>query len=145
MSLITGVTAGNDQNFTESKLVGFRNFSNKIWNASRFTLEFKGEAKDNKSYNTWLKNIVKETNNYLKEFKIGLAGELLYNEFWHSFCDIYIEEAKKGKVGSEQLRTGLITFLKLLHPFMPFVTEAIWQEGFTKDKNDLLINAPFPK
>jgi valyl-tRNA synthetase len=70
----------------------------------------------------------------------------LYEEFWHWYCDEVIEEAKQGKVGKKDLVHGLIMFLKLLHPFMPFVTESVWKEikGLRKYPNDLLITSKWP-
>jgi len=71
-----------------------------------------------------------------------LAAELIYDKFWHWYCDEAIELAKSGEFSGEQLRSGLRTFLKLLHPFVPFVTEAVWQELFSDE--GLLIEAEWP-
>ncbi len=145
MSLVAGVGAGNDQNFTDSKLVGYRNFSNKIWNAAKFVTNFEGTDTENEEFDKWLKGVVDITNKRLENFLVGITAEYLYSEFWHKYCDIMIEKAKRDEINSRQLKNGLITFLKLLHPFIPFVTEAIWQECFAKDKNDLLITSQWPK
>ena len=72
--------------------------------------------------------MVNEVTKQLEDFRIGLAAETAYNEFWHWFCDEAIESNKRQEVGDKMLLEGLITFLKLLHPFVPFVTEAVWQE-----------------
>jgi valyl-tRNA synthetase len=142
MSLVSSVAPGNDQNFSDAKLIGFRNFTNKIWNATRFATTFNGNGKSNPKFDSWLTGVIKTVNKNLEEFKIGLAAEYLYNEFWHTFCDVQIEEAKKGNLSKEQLQKGLETFLKLLHPFMPFITEAIWQEN---NFGGLLATSSFPK
>ncbi len=60
--------------------------------------------------------------------RYGMAAETVYNEFWHWFCDECIEQNKQGELSDEELMVGLVTFLKLLHPFVPFVTEAVYQE-----------------
>ncbi|MEK7061353.1 MAG: class I tRNA ligase family protein, partial [Patescibacteria group bacterium] len=75
------------------------------------------------------------------------AIELLYSEFWHWYCDKAIEKAKLGKIGTSQMRQGLTTFLKLLHPFAPFVTESIWNEikSLRKHPDQLLITSSWPK
>ena len=78
----------------------------------------------------------------LENLKIGLAAETVYNEFWHWYCDAAIEANKKGDIGSEALKDGLAVFLKLLHPFVPFVTEAVWKEVFPNE--GLLTAASWP-
>lgn len=82
----------------------------------------------NKDFEKKLENVVKEVTKQLDDLKIGLAAETVYNEFWHWYCDGVIEEYKAGKVTRDELIGGLKTFLKLLHPFVPFVTEACWKE-----------------
>lgn len=93
-----------------------------------------------------LAQIAKEVTQQLNDFKLGLAAETIYNEFWHWYCDKCIELSKSGSISQEKLFEGLIVFLKLLHPFMPFVTEAIWQELVNKNlvKEKLLITANWP-
>lgn len=144
-ALVMSSTPAADKSVGENSIRGMRNFSNKIWNAVRFVKEFNGEADENKDFNKNLNKIIGETTKYLDKYKVGLASEYLYNEFWHWFCDVCIENAKAGKIGKKDLTHGLIIFLKLLHPFMPFVTEAVWSLGFARDKKDLLINADWPK
>ena len=80
----------------------------------------------------------------LENLKIGLAAETVYDKFWHWFCDEKIEEAKKGEISYPALLVGLRTFLKLLHPFVPFVTEAVWQQ-LPETKENLLISSTWPK
>ena len=143
MSLVAGAGAGNDQNYSEEKVRGYRNFANKIWNATRFVtnLEKSNGKKLNAKFIARIKKITKKTTEYLEKFKLNQAAEVVYNNFWHWYCDECIELAKEGKLDSKDLRYGLEVFLKLLHPFMPFVTEACWKELESKS---LLINSPWP-
>ncbi|MFZ3301461.1 MAG: valine--tRNA ligase [Microgenomates group bacterium] len=131
MSLISGAGAGSDQNYSESKVVGYRNFANKIWNAVRFVKEFES-TESNKtyvnSYNKHLAETIALSTKNIDNYKLNNAAEMLYKRFWNNFCDIRIEDAKKGKLNKEDLMRGIITYLKLLHPFVPFVTEAVWKE-----------------
>jgi valyl-tRNA synthetase len=89
-----------------------------------------------------LNTTVSEVTDLLENLKLGLAAEKTYDQFWHWFCDEVIEKNKKGEISNNTLLNGLETFLKLLHPFVPFVTEAIWQE---LGHSDLLALASWPK
>lgn len=133
LSLIIGAAPGNDIKLSEDKIRGYRNFSNKVWNAARFVLGFNQEAPLNKKFDKHMEEIVTKTTKYINEFKLSQAAELLYSEFWHWYCDVCIEESKTGKIGKEQLLNGLSIFLKLLHPYIPFVTEKIWEQMGGKD------------
>lgn len=163
MALVVGATPGNDVAVGESKIKGYRNFSNKIWNISRFVLtnleasnlqlpisnrleNYQLSDQDKKDLQK-LNEIVKKTTKYLDSFQFSKAGELLYNYTWHEFADVIIEQAKPriyGKNKKEQVAAVfklckiLLTILPLLHPFMPFVTEVIWQKIPGK-KNDLIV------
>lgn len=133
MALVMSTTAGQDSNTGESKVRGMRNFANKIWNATRYVVsceELRGKRQELRSvdFEKKLESVVKEVTRQLDDLKIGLAAETVYNEFWHWYCDRVIEEYKVGKVTSEELSRGLRTFLRLLHPFVPFVTEICWRE-----------------
>lgn len=106
-------------------------------------------AKD-EAFSAHLAEVTKQVTQQLHDSKLGLAGETLHNEFWHWFCDVCIEDAKQGQLSPTLLTTGLTTFLKLLHPFMPFVTEAIWQElrersTLLKDEPEYLVLGTWPK
>lgn len=139
MALVIRSTAGQDKNVGESDFRAMRNLSNKIWNASRFVIMRTIESPDvsgSKSPNNNTKDeeffekldkICQEITKQLLDRKIGLAAETTYNEFWHWFCDIVIEDNKAGEISDRAVTEGLSTFLKLLHPFVPFVTEEIWQ------------------
>ncbi|QQG41914.1 MAG: valine--tRNA ligase [Candidatus Woesebacteria bacterium] len=142
MSLLYGVPAGSKAILSEEKVRGMRNFSNKIWNAARFVKEFSNDADKNVEFRNKIIQITKDVTEYLDRFDLNRSAEILYEEFWHWFCDQAIEEAKLGKVGKADLNWGLEIFIKLLHPFMPFVTEQIWKE---LGKTDLLITTAWPK
>lgn len=135
MALVMSTTAGHDSAVGETKVKGMRNFTNKVWNAARFvtmsleSLKSKGEnPKGDDEFNTHLGQVVKDITQQLNDLKVGLAAETAHNEFWHWYCDQAIEACKRGEISVEVMVAGLKTWLRLLHPFMPFCTEAIWQE-----------------
>jgi valyl-tRNA synthetase len=154
MALIIGNTAGNDIIISEEKIRGYRNFANKIWNASRFILmnleDFDGKKPILKSHDKQiLKNLEKKEKKiafYLDNFRFSLAGETLYHYFWHTFADKIIEEMKvRIKDGKEKKAAQYLLWkilndsLKMLHPFMPFVTEAIWQKLPKQNKEEKIL------
>ncbi|MBU0618792.1 valine--tRNA ligase [Patescibacteria group bacterium] len=154
MALVMSTTAGRDSAVGEDKIKGMRNLTNKIWNAARFiTLNVEPESqqwqahKKDKKFAIRLDQISAEITQLLDKLKIGLAAEKTYNYFWHWFCDECIEKAKTDQLSYEALFHGLIVFLKLLHPFVPFVTEAVWQElkPWRKYPNQLLITSKWPE
>ncbi|AKM81006.1 MAG: Valine-tRNA ligase [Candidatus Pacebacteria bacterium GW2011_GWF2_38_9] len=136
MALVIRSSAGLDKSVGDADFKAGRNLSNKLWNASRFILITREENQVNQPINCAhdqvfkekLKQITKDVTKNLESFQLGVAADTLYNEFWHWFCDQCIEESKKGLINQDLMLDGLKTFLKLLHPFIPFVTEAIWQE-----------------
>lgn len=149
MGLMVGTAIGNDAKFDEQKVKGYKNFANKLWNIARFVLaqENKGELKSElvEEFNTLAKDITTDMEGY----RLYLAAEKIYHYIWHRLADEIIEESKsveeKGKVKEEYVATLyyiLENSLKLLHPFMPFVTEEIWQE--LKDKQSLLMIETWP-
>ena len=154
MALVMSTTPGNDSNVGESKVRGMRNLANKIWNAGRYvhensrqkdpsaTLGMTVYGKD-EEFKKKLDLVVGEVTRQLDDLRIGQAAETVYNEFWHWYCDEAIEANKKGDVGSRTLEDGLATLLKLLHPFVPFVTEAVWNEVFPNE--GLLTASSWPK
>ncbi|ADG83394.1 valine--tRNA ligase [Thermincola potens] len=145
--LITGNTPGNDLRFHFERLDNTRNFANKIWNASRFVLmnleDFKpGEPpKDYSPADKWIKSrfnkTVKTVTDALEAYNLGEAAQSLYEFIWNEFCDWYIELVKPVLYGKESpaarytaqyvLWSVLEGTMRLLHPFMPFITEEIWQ------------------
>lgn len=163
LSLIIGAAPGNDMPLSENKVKGYKNFANKIWNISRFVLTHTADADltGNKEFSdrdkeilSNLKNIVTEVQSEIEKFNLYLAGEKAYHYIWHELADKVLEESKEildGEGGPEQLArqevlsTCLTTSLKLLHPFMPYVTEAIWQELPTNMKDsEILMVATWP-
>ena len=144
-NLITGNSPGNDMRFYVEKCEAMRNFCNKIWNASRFVmmnlsidkneLPEKLEIED-KWILSKLNDVVKEVCENMDSFELGVAAGKIYDFIWDSFCDWYIEltkprlngEDEQSKLGAQKVLLYVLTeILKLLHPFMPFITEEIWQ------------------
>ena len=135
MALLSGRDNGNDlaisRNQMEQRIRGYRNFANKIWNASRYVSTSASNPKSSfkdKEFAEKLNKIVQHVTSSFEKYDLGIAAEKVYTEFWHWYCDVCIEENKKGELSNESLKNGLMVFLKLIHPFMPFVTEAVWQE-----------------
>lgn len=142
MALLVGVGPGNDSKYDEMKVKGYRNFANKIWNASRFVLQnthdlnnigVKLSAEDQQIIKE-LGALTNKTTKQLEDFDFAHAAEDLYHYFWHTFADKIIEESKARlaepatrQSAQRMLLTVMERSLTLLHPFMPFVTEAIWQ------------------
>ena len=145
--LITGNTPGNDMRFYWERVEGTRNFANKIWNASRFALmNMEGYDKDaelapytlaDKWILSRLQDTVKDVTGLLERFELGEAGRSIYDFIWSEVCDWYIEIAKPRLYNKEAaaerataqhvLATVLVSAMKLLHPYMPFITEEIYQ------------------
>lgn len=145
--LITGNTPGNDMRFHIEKVESSRNFANKLWNATRFVIMNlegniigKEEAeKGFKEADKWIlsrmNNVVKEVTENLGKFELGMAAQKIYDFTWNEYCDWYIEMVKPRLYGENQqdkdvaryvLIEVLENILKLLHPFMPYITEEIW-------------------
>lgn len=141
LSLLIGNTPGNDLKLSEEKIAGFRNFTNKLWNISRFMLlNIKEPKKDIKIpkpktlADKWILEKLNETvrmaTENIEKNNFSYAGEQLRDFTWSDLADWYLETAKIEGDKSEILNYALNTILKLWHPFMPFVTEAIWQEVY---------------
>ena len=133
MALVIRSTAGLDKSVGDSDFKAMRNLSNKLWNATRFILIQRENAKEttgklDQDFKEKLEIVKKTVTDNLEKYQLGLAAETLHNEFWHWFCDECIEKSKEGLINQDILLEGLIVFLKMFQPFMPFVTEAIWQE-----------------
>lgn len=161
-ALITGNTPGNDSRFYMEKVEANRNFCNKLWNASRFV--FMNVEDDVKNINDvelqiedkWiissLNDVIDEVSTNLNKYEIGIAAEKIYDFTWNVFCDWYIELVKPRLYGDDSiLKESAISVLiytltnviKLLHPFMPYITEEIY--SYLPNKNDMLINETWPK
>lgn len=145
--LIWQAMGTQDIKWSEEHVVAGRKFCNKIWNASRFVLQQSGKSQpknqNDKKILAELKKTAKEVDRRIEKYEFGQALHVLYDFFWHSFCDRYLEESKKS-LNPEVLAHVLFTSLKLLHPFLPFITEKIWQELPIKNKNLLMIES-WPK
>ena len=126
MALIVGVGPGSDSKLGNDKLKAYKNFANKIWNISRFILsqENSGEPKKNlvEEFNT----LAKDTTGDMENYRFYLAAEKIYAYIWHRLADEIIEESKGKSEYGATLYYILENSLKLLHPFMPFITEEIW-------------------
>jgi len=160
MSMIVGTSPGADSKFDISKVKAYSKFANKIWNATRFVLEqnvnnenldqVELDDEDKKSEEE-LDKLVKEITGEMDEYKFYLVAEKLYHYFWHTFADILIERSKNKIIKSNSLsakkllNSQLERLLKLLHPFMPFITEEIWTlMGKRESKEDLLMVTRWP-
>ena len=152
-SLVMGVSPGNDTRYSKEKVESARNFANKIWNASRFVLMNVNERKDfapaqletaDKWILTRLQEAVRDISDHMEDGDFGLAATKIYDFAWSEFCDWYIELSKSRLLGEdgeskETVKAVLLyvleNLLKLLHPFMPFLTEQVYKylpdsEGF---------------
>jgi valyl-tRNA synthetase len=145
--LASGNSPGNDMRYSDEKVKASRNFANKLWNATRFIMmnlpedfEVTGELPEHLELeDKWLvsklNKLAKEVNENLEKFELGVAVSKLYDFIWDVYCDWYIELTKPrinaGGKTAESAQTilvwAIIRILKLLHPFMPFITEEIWQ------------------
>lgn len=144
--LIYQMMGGQDIHFNEDHIMAGKKFCNKLWNATRFVLSFEPATKEKqtKSDEKILKEfekLKKSANKNIEQYEFGHALHEIYEFFWHSFCDIYIEEAKK--TNSDENKKTLMRVLResliLLHPFMPFITEEIWSMLTEKSKNLLIV------
>ena len=152
LSLIIGTGPGNDLKLFEDKVRGYKNFANKLWNITRFVLESTAGKVLDPDFTTYSlldsgfiadqEIFMTEISREMDEYKFYLVGEKLYHYAWHEFADKILEDSKRVfKDGSEIERTSrtqlllhtLSRLLRALHPFMPYVTEEIWQE-IGKDK-----------
>ena len=149
---------GMDLSLSEERMAGYRAFANKIWNASRFVLmnieaeDFDIKEQELTLADRWIRSrtdrMVEELNKALEAYKFYEAADKIYHFVWHEFCDWYLELAKpalkeKNKTSQAILVESLDLILKLLHPFMPFITEEIWQHLSSSQKS--LAMAPFPE
>jgi valyl-tRNA synthetase len=147
MGLVVGNTPGTSLPLDENKIKGYRNFSTKIWNASRFVLmqeEKYPDAKEDKKVLKEFQKLAKDITKDMDNFRFYIASEKIYHYFWHTFCDKIIEDYKNGKVGYKTLLVILTESLKILHPFMPFITEEIYQQLPIKEKQKSLMIEKWP-
>lgn len=163
ISLITGNSAGNDMRYREEKVEANRNFANKIWNAARF-IHMNIDGKDIQMglpdalmlEDKWIlsrfNSVARDVTENMDKFELGVAAAKLYDFVWDDFCDWYIELAKLRMNGEDETaaantRAVLVWvmngILKLLHPYMPFITEEIWQS--MPHEGEALIIAQWPE
>ncbi len=163
LTLITGNAPGNDMRFYNERVENSRNFANKVWNASRFIMmNMEGKtitpcaAADLEPVDKWilskLNNLVKEVTDNMDNFELGIAVQKVYDFIWDEFCDWYIEmvkprlynsdDAKSQNAALYTLKTVLIDALKLLHPYMPFVTEEIFCTLQTEEESIMISKWP---
>jgi valyl-tRNA synthetase len=149
MSLVVAVGPGNDSKMDEQKIKAYKLFANKLWNIARFilSLEDKGDTKyeiRDKEYLKQLDDLITEVSKEMDEYKFYLVAEKLYHYVWHEFADKIIEDSKGEITASRKqfLHHALEAILKLLHPFMPYVTEEIWQE--MNEGKSMLMVEPWP-
>jgi len=165
-SLVSGTSAGNDMRFMPEKLEAAGNFGNKVWNAAKFVLMNLEDA-DEKILNSeisdlklqvedkWiiskLNTLIKEVNVNIENYNLGVALDSIYTFIWNEFCDWYVEIVKSRLYDKEDssrsaaqyvLNKVLGDALKLLHPFMPFITEKIYTSLFVKDESIMISNFP---
>lgn len=162
LSLLTGVSPGNDMRFYTERVEASRNFANKIWNASRFILmnlkdltPIKPDEEKLELPDRWIisryNRLIKEVTENLEKYELGIAIQKLNDFIWDEFCDWYIELAKPRLYTDETEKETVLyvlTFvlsntLKLLHPFMPFITEEIWQH--LPHEGESIMISPWPE
>ncbi len=163
MALIVGTAPGTDSRIDENKIKGYKNFANKLWNITRFVMQYNYEYSHDQNFNSFSKNdlelikareeMVTEISKEMNEMKFHLASEKLYSYIWHTFADEIVEDSKKvalegtdeEKISRKQFVSDTLTvILKCLHPFMPFVTEELWSIIPRNDKQLLIVSA-WPK
>ena len=163
MNLVTGNSPGNDTRFFTEKCEAMRNFANKLWNASRYVMMNLGEDARNELpdlekleiSDKWvlskLNTLIAEVTDNLEHYELGVAVQKVYDFIWDTYCDWYIELTKArlygDDIGRKQTAIQVLVYvldqvLRLLHPFMPFITEEIWQS--IPHEGDALIAAKWP-
>lgn len=151
MGLIWGALVENDVSLSEENIKGQRNFANKIWNVARFiSMEEKGKrVKRNDDDNKIVKELrtsTRKITRLIEKYRLNEAAEELYDFIWNKFANDYLEKTKdRRKEAQWTLEYVLQESLKLAHPFMPFVTEAVWQELSERFDSENLIEASWPK
>lgn len=158
MAQIVGNGPGNDLKLGEDKIKAYKNFANKIWNATRFVLEKTADYENGKNY---IQNItlesdkailneaaenIKDIKEDIENYRLHIASEKIYGYFWHEFCDKHIENLKNRILANQEKSSAQATLLQVLrsliitlHPFMPFITEEIWKDIKEEDDDLLLV------
>ena len=149
MALVYGTAFGNDQTLSHPKLQAMRNFTNKLWNIGRFIIDMRPEKvksapilhKDDK----WILEELDKTTKFvtvsLEKYRFNDAADALYEFIWHKFADKYIESSKNRREESQPILEKVLgESLKLLHPFMPFITEELWQRLPNKTQDSIMVS-----
>jgi len=149
MALVFGTGAGNDANLGETKIKGMRNFTNKVWNIGRFILDTRPDKvnyeSERNTVDRWILEELRRTreavNSALEHYRFSQAAEELYDFVWHRLADRYIESTKTRREAAQPvLEEVLEGSLLLLHPFMPYITEEIWQRLPNKVGNSIMVS-----
>lgn len=144
MAIIAGTAPGTDSKISKDKIKGYKNFANKVWNITRYVLSQERTGELKQELVAELTALTEEMTRDLESYRLHLAVEKIYHYIWHRFADEIIEESK-GKEGyGITLYYILETCLKLLHPFMPFITEEIWQSHEWQKDQDILMVSRWP-
>jgi len=147
MTLVVGNTPGTDLSLREDKIKGYKNFANKLWNIARFVLSQENTGEPDKELTHEFEALAKDITLDMENYRFHIAAEKIYAYVWHRFADEIIEESKPARAGGKiPERAGTLYYLlenslKLLHPFMPFITEEIWGE---LSKENLLMIETWP-
>ncbi|MGA2417990.1 MAG: class I tRNA ligase family protein [Candidatus Staskawiczbacteria bacterium] len=155
LAMVVGNTPGNDLKLNENDIRGYGKFANKIWNASRFVLEKTNDLdfenlpkldEEDSASQKELEDLLKEITKEMDEFRFSIVAEKLYHYFWYTFADVIIERSKKKILENKNVNSAqallylqLVTLLKVLHPFIPFITEEIWSMLPVKNKKLLMV------
>lgn len=160
LTLVMGSTPGNDMRYSEEKVKAMRNFANKIWNAARFVLMNLTVEDDKLPENLTLEDrwilskfngVIRNVTSNIENFELGVAAQNLYDFIWDSYCDWYIELTKSrlrdedstAKKSAQRVLVNILSrTMQLLHPFMPFITEEIWQAlPHSEDNNTIMLSS----
>ena len=161
MALIIGTAPGTDSKISEDKIKGYKNFANKVWNITRFILENTKEEKAIEGFDKYTEkdlvltkerlDIFADITKDMDAYRFYMAAEKIYHYIWTNLADVILEDSKKVfSAGTEEDKTSrkqflldtLLKILKVLHPFMPFVTEEIW--GSLPDSKNLIMIETWP-
>ena len=155
LAMVIGNTPGNDLKLNENDIRGYGKFGNKIWNASRFVLEnippngLQEMTENDRKVCEEFGSLISDVTSDMENYRFYLAAEKIYHYFWHTFADIIIEGCKKriredreAESAKNLLYYLLLEQLKLLHPFMPFITEKVW--SLLPDSKSLLMVEKWP-
>lgn len=152
-ALVVRSTPGIDKSIGDRDFKAARNLTNKIWNAARFIKLMSEQEEKNSSalkhddeFSKKMQEVIKTISSLLDNYKIGTAADQLYDEFWHFYCNQAIEWVKEKTLSLDLAQRALLIWLKLWHPFIPFVTEKIWRElGTIVGDEKILALSTWPK